>query len=135
MIAIAKTSINPAMSFGIMPAPGAVRVPKGRSPLIAKTTRLKMIKAAPATWSARSMMFDPLTSRGYCMPTRAAGAEREHGTGRVRFALCRLALNPSDRVDRGLDPLGVGIPEPLEFRLVHISDVLANIIPRLLEIG
>ena len=45
MIATAKAIIRPAISFGIMPAPGAERVPNGRSPLSANTTMPSATKA------------------------------------------------------------------------------------------
>jgi hypothetical protein len=41
--------MRPAMSFGIMPAPGAESVPNGRSPLMANTPIPSAMKAPPAT--------------------------------------------------------------------------------------
>jgi hypothetical protein len=37
------------MTFGIIPAPGASSVPKGRSPLAAKISAPSAMNAAPAT--------------------------------------------------------------------------------------
>ena len=44
-----NTIINPATSFGIMPAPGNDSVPTGRSPLSASTPIPSATKTLPAT--------------------------------------------------------------------------------------
>jgi hypothetical protein len=46
---MANSIINAVTAFGIMPAPGADRLPKGSSPLIAKTTMPSAMNVAPAT--------------------------------------------------------------------------------------
>ena len=47
-IATANAIISPAISFGIMPAPGAEMVPNGRSPLSANTSTPSAMKKRPA---------------------------------------------------------------------------------------
>ena len=47
--ATANAIIRPAISFGIMPAPGSDMVPNGRSPLIANTRTPNAKNATPAT--------------------------------------------------------------------------------------
>src|SRR5215467_9459865 len=99
--------IRAQMSFGIMPAPGNASVPNGRSPLTASTASAAAMAAPPATWSARKVMVAQMT----------------------------LSLDPSDRVDSILDPLGIGVPESAELGLIEVLDVLADIRHQFLEFG
>src|SRR4051812_8973526 len=88
-----------ATIFGRKPEPGMERPPMGRSPLMANTARPSAMNAPPATWSARIVAIG------------AAG----------------LALDASDLLDRGLDALGVRVPELGKVRLIHVVEILAEI--------
>src|SRR5215468_1803243 len=99
--------IRAQMSFGIMPAPGNASVPNGRSPLTASTASAAAMAALPAIWSARGVMVSQMTS----------------------------PFDPSDRMDRVLDPLGIGVPEGTELCLIEVLDILADVRHQLLEFG
>src|SRR6185503_7450381 len=97
--------VKAARMKGRKPEPGSDRLPNGRSVLMANTSSPKATKKAPAAWSARSVMvFLSL-------------AKRKEGS----------SLHAADGIDGVFLPLGVGLPELGEFRLVHIGQFLAEI--------
>src|SRR6476646_403600 len=104
-----KKMVSTATIFGRKPEPGIDRLPVGRSPLSAMTSRPKPMKKTPATWSARRVIWSSSSS-----------------------------LHAADGVYSIFLTLGVDGPEFYEFGLIHISEFLAEIVERvgkLLAVG
>src|SRR5215472_472378 len=100
-----KKIIRPARIFGRKPEPGIDSPPIGRSPLSAITSNPKPMKAAPAAWSARSVM------------------KRAFLRGAVGVK-AGSSLHAADLLDRAFHAFGVVRPELRKVRLVHIGEIL-----------
>ena len=96
-----------------MPAPGEASVPNGRSPLSAKTS-----SAGGDEHAAGDMI----------------SAEDHALAGTLRRPGVRSSSHLADRLDGGLDALGVLVPELGEVGLVEIGDDVADVVDRLLEL-
>src|ERR1044072_6891704 len=96
-----------------MPAPGADRLPNGRSPLIANTARPNRMNAAPATWSDLNVT---------------------NGTGRISSRWRRPSSHLADLADRFLGTLDVFVPEFRELRRREIARLEPDVGERLVEL-
>src|ERR1043165_5970938 len=108
-----NSNINPVTSFGIMPAPGADRLPNGRSPLNANTARPNRMNAAPATWSDLNVT---------------------NGTGAMSSQDRRPLSHLADLTDRFLGPLDVLVPEFRERGRREIARLKPDVGERLVEL-
>src|SRR6187399_2208809 len=109
-----NSNINPMTSFGIMPAPGADRLPNGRSPLNANTARPNRTKAAPATWSDLNVT---------------------NGTGWISSDCRGPSSHLADLTDRFLGTLDVLVPEFRELRRREIARLQATLASGSLNCG
>src|SRR5262249_31979836 len=125
---------KPATSLGIMPAPGNDSVPNGKSPLSAKTSAPKATKVPPTMWSVRRVTLSSSPPAGRARSQRSS--RRSIVVRRSRAAQSRPSspLDLADRTDRRFDALAIGLAECREFWLIHVSEFLAEIGERRLEL-